>query len=281
MDKIKLIALDLDGTTLEPNKSIAPDTLAAIREAQAAGVEFVLVTGRSWRQTQEYYEQLGLTGGAICYLGALTVIGPQGQIHRYRPLAAEVWQELRQFALTHDLAFTACTATDRAVEQGELPSSDLVALDLAFANREAPDFIDWPGWNPYTEMDPGFGRVADGPIMLAVYGESAVRKVLEAYPNGLPGTEFDLTDRVKEETVLHIFAEGTGKLPALQRYAAERGFNQVEIMACGDNPMDLPMIKWARIGVAMPDGHPAILPKADWVCRVDEAIRRALAGERP
>lgn len=281
MDKIKLIALDLDGTTLEPNKTIAPDTLAAIQEAQAAGAEIVLVTGRSWRQTQEYYEQLNLTGGAICYLGALTVGGPEGQIQRYRPLAAEVWQELRQFALTHDLAFTACTATDRAVAQGELPSTDLVALDLAFAHKEAPDFIDWPGWNPYTEMDPGFIKVEDGPIMVAVYGDSAVRKVLDAYPNGLAGTSFDLTDRVREETVLHIFAEGVGKLPSLQRYAAEQGYTQAEIMACGDNPMDLGMIQWARIGVAMPDGHPATLPLADWVCRPAEAIRRALAGERP
>lgn len=281
MDKIKLIALDLDGTTLEPNKTIAPDTLSAIREAQDQGIEFVLVTGRSWRQTQEYYEQLGLTGGAICYLGALTVRSAEGHIHSYRPLRAEVWHQLRQFALTHDLAFTACTATDRAVAQGELPPTDLVALDLAFAHKEAPDFIDWPGWNPYSEMDPGFVKVADGPIMVAVYGGVAVRKVLEAYPNGLPGTEFDLTDRVKGETVLHIFSEGTGKLPALQRYAAERGYKQAEIMACGDNPMDLPMIKWARIGVAMPDAHPAIQPEADWVCRVGDAIRRVLAGERP
>lgn len=280
MDKIKLIALDLDGTTLEPDKSIAPDTLAAIREAQAAGIEFVLVTGRSWRQTQEYYEQLGLTGGAICYLGALTVRGEAGHIHRYRPLKAAVWQELRHFALTHDLAFTACTATDRAVAQGDLPPTDLVALDLAFAHREAPDFIDWPGWNPYTEMDPGFVKIQDGPIMVAVYGDRAVKRVLEAYPNGLPGTEFDLTDRVKGEMVLHIFSEGTGKLPALQRYAAERGYQQSEIMACGDNPMDLPMIQWARIGVAMPDGHPAILPEADWVCPVGEAVRRVLAKER-
>jgi hypothetical protein len=280
MDKIKLIALDLDGTTLEPNKSIAAETLAAIDEAQVAGVEILLVTGRSWRQTQEYYQQLGLTGGAICYMGALTVSGAGGQIHSYRPLPSEAWQELRQFALTHDLAFTACTATDRAVAQGELPSTDLIALDLAFANREAHDFQDWAGWNPYTEMDPDFVK-ADGPIMVAVYGESAVGKVLAAYPNGLPGTAFDLTDRVREEIVLHIFAEGVGKLPALQRYAAEQGYAQSEIMACGDMPMDEPMIRWARIGVAMPDGHPAIQPQANWVCRPAEAIRRALAGERP
>jgi hydroxymethylpyrimidine pyrophosphatase-like HAD family hydrolase len=196
-------------------------------------------------------------------------------------LPTPVWQELRQFALTHDLAFTACTATDRAVAYGELPPQDLVAVDLAFANREAPDFLDWAGWNPYTEMDPELVRAGDGPIMVAVYGEAAVGKVLAAYPNGIPGTTFDLTDRVREETVLHIFAEGVGKLPALQRYAAERGYRQEEIMACGDMPMDLEMIRWARIGVAMPDGHPAILPEADWVCRPAEAIRRALRGERP
>lgn len=281
MDKIRLIALDLDGTTLEPNKTITSDTLAAIAEAQAAGAEIVLVTGRSWRQTKEYYYQLGLTGGAVCYMGALTVRGANGHIHSYRPLPGPIWEELRRFALSHNLAFTACTATDGAVAAGELPSHDLIALDLAFANREAPDFVDWAGWNPYTEMDPALVKPGDGPIMVAVYGTEAVGKVLDAYPNGMPGTTFDLTDRVKEETVLHIFAEGVGKLPALQRYAAERGYAQAEIMACGDMPMDAGMIQWAGIGVAMPDGHPAILPVADWVCRPGEAIRRALRGERP
>jgi Cof subfamily protein (haloacid dehalogenase superfamily) len=281
MDKIRLIALDLDGTTLEPDKTIAPETLAAVKDAQAAGIEFVIVTGRSWRSTKEYYEQLGLTGGAICYLGALTVRGAGGHIHSYLPLPAQVWQELRQFALTHDLAFTACTATDQAVDDGKLPDHDLVAADLAFANRTADDFLDWPGWNPYTEIDPELTRAGDSPVMIAVYGERAVRMVLEAYPNGIPGTIFDLTDRVKEEQVLHIFAEGAGKLPALQRYATERGFKAEEIMAAGDHPMDLPMIEWAGIGVAMPDGHPEIMPKANWVCRPAEAIRRVLAGERP
>jgi hydroxymethylpyrimidine pyrophosphatase-like HAD family hydrolase len=281
MKTIRLIALDLDGTTLEPNKTIAPDTLEAIREAQVAGAEIVLVTGRSWRQTQQYYQQLGLTGGAILYMGALTVRGASGQVHAYRPLPTAVWQALRTFALTHALAFTACTATDRAVAYGALPAQDLIAVDLAFANREPHDFSDWPGWNPYTEMDPELVRPGDGPVMVAVYGAEAVGRVLAAYPDGIPGTTFDLSDRVRNEMVLHIFAEGVGKLPTLQRYAAERGYQQDEIMACGDMPMDAGMIRWARIGVAMPDGHPAILPEADWVCRPAEAIRRALRGERP
>lgn len=43
---IKCIALDLDGTTLYDDKHLSPRTEAAIRQAAAAGVQFVVASGR-------------------------------------------------------------------------------------------------------------------------------------------------------------------------------------------------------------------------------------------
>ena len=63
---IKVIASDMDGTLLGDNHKVAPETVEAIREAQAAGIRFMIATGRSyngameeslWVQAQRYATQ--------------------------------------------------------------------------------------------------------------------------------------------------------------------------------------------------------------------------------
>ena len=46
--KIRMIALDLDYTTLRNDKSLSPRTERALREAAAAGVHVVAATGRTF-----------------------------------------------------------------------------------------------------------------------------------------------------------------------------------------------------------------------------------------
>ncbi|SEO64577.1 hypothetical protein SAMN04488134_11055 [Amphibacillus marinus] len=73
MDKtIKLIALDLDGTVAgHGQKEASPATIAAVKQAQALGVEVVIATGRHRSTTLPIADQLGvnylvtLNGGEI------------------------------------------------------------------------------------------------------------------------------------------------------------------------------------------------------------------------
>ena len=65
----RMIALDLDGTVLDPEGRIRPRTIAALGTARARGLEIVLVTGRHHSVTRPYYEELGLSGPAICCNG--------------------------------------------------------------------------------------------------------------------------------------------------------------------------------------------------------------------
>ena len=50
---IKVIASDMDGTLLGDNHKVAPETVEAIREAQAAGIRFMIATGRSYNGAME------------------------------------------------------------------------------------------------------------------------------------------------------------------------------------------------------------------------------------
>ena len=54
MNKIKLIALDLDGTALTPQNKVAESTTAAVRRARAAGVYVVVSTGRICGEARDF-----------------------------------------------------------------------------------------------------------------------------------------------------------------------------------------------------------------------------------
>ncbi len=54
---IKLIASDLDGTLLDKKQKISPVNLQAIRQAQAAGICFVISTGRNYDTIEPMFEE--------------------------------------------------------------------------------------------------------------------------------------------------------------------------------------------------------------------------------
>lgn len=73
--KPRLIALDVDGTVLDPEtQTISPAVRAAVRRASDAGCQVVLATGRSMLGALPVLDELGLGSGvALCSNGAVTV----------------------------------------------------------------------------------------------------------------------------------------------------------------------------------------------------------------
>ena len=58
MSKIKLLALDLDGTLLDTSSRVPKENAHAVRLAQQAGVQVVLCTGRNLTETRAFNAQL-------------------------------------------------------------------------------------------------------------------------------------------------------------------------------------------------------------------------------
>lgn len=65
----RVIALDLDGTLLDPQKKILPESLAALNEARRQGVKVLIVTGRHHVAIHPFYQELNLDTPAICCNG--------------------------------------------------------------------------------------------------------------------------------------------------------------------------------------------------------------------
>ena len=62
---IKLIATDMDGTLLDGRHRISSENIAAIRQAQAAGIRFVIATGRIMADVRAFIESYDLTGKTV------------------------------------------------------------------------------------------------------------------------------------------------------------------------------------------------------------------------
>jgi HAD superfamily hydrolase (TIGR01484 family) len=71
-NSLRLIAIDIDGTLLNPEFRISETDLATLRRAHAQGIEVILVTGRRHTFALPIAQQLGFDLWLICSNGAIT-----------------------------------------------------------------------------------------------------------------------------------------------------------------------------------------------------------------
>ena len=87
MKKIDLIALDLDGTALNPQNQVSPATADAVRRARESGIHVVVSTGRICGEARDFALMLGTddqmvtSGGAT--LSSVSQCVCRGGAHRH------------------------------------------------------------------------------------------------------------------------------------------------------------------------------------------------------
>lgn len=261
----KLLALDLDGTTLGPALNIDPAVSDAIAAAQAHGVRVTIATGRMFASTVPYARQLNIHDPIICYQGALIRDPISGEIYQHvvtpGDLAAEAIEMLRERNI-----FTIAYIDER----------------LCAAERR-PELDQYLQWHPE-----GIEVVID-PDLAAMARERAPTKLLFV-------TEPPIVERETARLAEHfagrlsvvrshaLFGEltalGISKGSALAALAARLQIARQQVVAIGDHENDLPMIEWAGLGLAMGNAIPAARAIADGVIPSVEEAGVAWAIER-
>ena len=66
----RLIALDLDGTCLTSDITLAPSTIEAVRYARSKGVRVIVSTGRIVGEAAEFAQEMGCSSALISAGGA-------------------------------------------------------------------------------------------------------------------------------------------------------------------------------------------------------------------
>lgn len=264
MPDYRVLALDIDGTLVDSAGNLPPAHAAAVATARRRGLKVVLVTGRGWGGTRPLYQTLDLTEPAILFSGS-QVVDSSGQ---------PTWEQRL------DPADTA-----RICAAAEAPPISLVACidgERSLASRWTDDFDAWDLWAPGV---PVVGDLAPHlaqrpPLFLCGYGERAARTLLAAFPDGLPATRFQLYDPRPAETVLFLWHRAADKAAALQRVCATWGIGPTGVVAIGDHPIDLDMLRWAGTGVAVGTAPPAVRQACALVTEPDDPAPVASALRR-
>lgn len=277
----RLIALDLDGTTLTSQKTVTPRTLAAIRSARERGVHVAIATGRTVHSTLHFSRLTGAPGPSIACNGA-AVLDERGDIAIQRPVPAGVAAEILTATQREDL-FVECYGADglyldrplrqvRGFVRWLRPARGLAGALLGLASAWHINKIrlvrNLRTWALQTRV----------PILkVFVHGRpEQLEPLRQELLTRLPGLE--ITDSGHDN--LEITAAQVSKGTALRQLGEWLKIPREEIIAVGDSPNDLAMIEYAGLGVAMGNASPEVKAAAGHVTGTCDQDGVALAIER-
>jgi Cof subfamily protein (haloacid dehalogenase superfamily) len=242
---IRLLAVDIDGTLLNPQFRISDIDLAAMRRAHQEGVEITLVTGRRHSFALPIAQQLGFDFWLISSNGAVTRSLSGETFHRDL-LPAETCRKLcgamREFRGNTVLTFDSETKGALVLERmDELNESIQRWMEK---NRQFIDFVipieDSLTRDPVQAMFCGsIPRMRQALTVLAASGLDKEITVLR--------TEYPPRDLL----MIDVLNRECSKGHAVQRWAEHRGIPREQVMAIGDNYNDIEMLAFAGMPFIM------------------------------
>ncbi|WP_395755301.1 pyridoxal phosphatase [Edwardsiella ictaluri] len=248
----RLIALDLDGTLLNAHKQILPESLAALAEARAAGLEVMIVTGRHHVAIHPFYQALQLDTPAICCNGTYLYDYPARRVLAADPLRPEqaraVLARLEQQQI-HGLMYV-----DNAMlyqrPTGHVLRSHAWAESLPADQRPVLQQVD--------SLHTAAGQAG------AIWKFATSDEDTERLRDFAAGIERDrgLACEWSWHDQVDVAQAGNSKGRRLAEYAAARGIAMDQVVAFGDNFNDISMLESVGLGVAMGNSADAVKARA-------------------
>lgn len=237
---IELVALDVDGTLLKSDGLVSEYTRFVLSRVSSR-IPVVLVTARPPRRIKEVSDQTGLGGPAICCNGALLYDPLDDKILDHSPIGSSSAREL-------------VTSIRQAIEEVCFAAE----LGMSFGAEDAYVVLADAEGAAYD------GRIADAHALCA----SPVTKLIVRHPTFALAELQVLVEQVTGSSFavacsggqfIEITSAGIDKAAALASHAARLGVDRESVVAFGDLPIDLPMLKWAGLGIAVANADPEVL----------------------
>jgi len=242
---IRLIAIDIDGTLLDPKFQISAANLEALNRAHTSGIEVALVTGRRHNFALPVANAIGFDVTLISSNGAVTRSSTGEHFHRDL-LPAPVAQRL----LRYMVGFRSNTVlTFDRDGKGAIVLETADELNLSIQrwlekNSEWTEFI-----------VPLEDALTEDPVQAMFCGNipkmSAVQKMLLDCDFGNQFTVLRTQYDARNLCIVDILNQDCSKGHALQRWTEHRGIPRDQVMAIGDNFNDVEMLQFAGLPVLM------------------------------
>ena len=263
---IQLVAIDLDGTLFNPRQEITDTNKQAIQKAIESGIKIVIVTGRGQRGVERALAALEMDLPYICSAGSLARERRDGPILYAHPFHHPT--EIRHviaFAQRAGVGLIADTPHGISLWFGPDALEEVMdPMSAADARKSVRTFA------PEKDFDQPLLKLTIAAEMeLLMQAEKIVRENCPSIYQTYSGL-----------TYIDMTGQNVNKGAALKALAAHWNLQSEEIAAIGDQAIDLEMLKYAGLPIAMANAVDALKQSAKWIAPSNEEDGVAWALER-
>ena len=266
----RVIALDLDGTLLDHQKKILPESLAVLNEARRQGVKVIIVTGRHHVAIHPFYQALDLDTPAICCNGTYLYDYLGKKVLKSNPMTLDsvtsMIEKLRNTHIQH-LMYVDNAMLYNSPTEGIKRTLNW-AESLPVAQRPTIEFVE-----DYAEVMHQYDSIWK--FAVTSPDLEKLNRIIHEIE-----TELDLDCEWSWADQVDVGRKGNSKGQRLKEWVESQGMTMKDVVAFGDNFNDLSMLTTAGLGVAMGNAVDEIKQQAALVTRentepgIAEVIRK-------
>jgi len=235
---IRALFIDMDGTLLTVSNNISHRNMEAINKLMNQGVMVFLATGRHFEVTAPYHKEIGLQTPMICLNGAAIHDGETGRMIQMETV--KVNEEL-----LHHL-----TAED--------PCNVIIHTSNGLYCKETNEEIDY--WTKVGQIPPRY----IGDLRLANYND-VLKYSVRTDEQNISALFKEEADVINWNDGFEMVAPNVSKWSAIKKLLRAYRINPNEVVAIGDGPNDIEMLRHVGTGVAMGNAREEVKAVSDFV----------------
>ncbi|MBK9527227.1 MAG: HAD family phosphatase [Acidobacteria bacterium] len=264
---IKLLALDLDGTTFDSSGNISDANRSAIRAAEDLGVLVTIATGRRFRDARPVGVDLGLNAPLITHNGALIKYAESLETVACSLLTAEMTLEI--IRVGKELGGDALVSTD---PKG---LGTMLYDRVSSENTPLQEYIRWSSRMHGDEVETSVEHVealedvvaSHEVVHISFSGRCGPMAELETDLRSHLGDRITLLTTaypLRDFTLIDILPADASKGHGVAKLTDLNGLTAANVMTIGDNFNDLEMLQYAGIPVVMGNADPQLHEMGDF-----------------
>lgn len=231
MSTYRLLALDLDGTTLQATKEISETTKYWIKKAISKGVIVTLATGRGRQSAERYREELGLQSPLVYLNGAEIWKSPNDLMERHTIKQEDIVQ-LHELAVQTNSWFWGFSEK------------------LLIKKQNWEDNLIHENWLKFGIMNDNLSLLEEIKSTISEWGHLEVTS--------------------SAENNIEISIKGITKEYGIRKICELLDITMEQVIAIGDSYNDLKLIKAVGLGIAMGNAEKDILDAANSITDSNE-----------
>ena len=248
-DRIKLIAVDLDGTLLNDKKEIGNYTKEILNKLiNDYKIELILSSGRGFDGVKKYNDILGNNNYSIIMNGS-NIVDNNGKILYIKRLEEEISKAVIEFSKRYDVCVHFFDDLKYIVSRDDFYIKSYIQIEKT------------------REIIVGIENIKDYRFdKIIIFGNRDILNKLKIDID----YNLDVNCCFSGETLLEIMCKGVSKGNALKWVCDNKGIDIKDTIAFGDNFNDIEMIEYAGVGVAMGNSEDIVKQKANYTTLSNE-----------